>query len=226
MKRWDGKDLKGIWDITVKIDGVNAIWTPAGFTSRRGKLLYNADEAGKQVGAKSGETYEIFCGTFKETISIVRSSKTEKRPVTEYELFDLEPAIDPRLFLITLEDPTAEDIERLFKGVLDKGYEGLVLRGENGERLKVKSKITLDLIVTGMTEGKGRNAGRCGALITSRGKVSGMSDEQREDFWNHPENIVGYMIEAEAMELTEAGKMRHGSFVRIRYDKPMEESDD
>jgi len=223
VKLWGGEDLKGIWDITVKIDGVNAIWDGKGFVSRRGKPLYNANEAGVQVGAKKDEVYEIFCGSFKETISIVRSSVTERRPVTEYELFDLEPFIDPRLFLITLEDPTADEINQLFKGVIDKGYEGLVLRGENGERLKVKDKITLDLIVLDVVEGKGRNKGRTGALVTSKGKVSGMTDDQREEFWNR--DIIGKMIEAECMELTEAGKMRHARFIRVREDKPLEEAD-
>jgi DNA ligase-1 len=227
MKLWNCEDLKGEWIITVKIDGVNATWDGGKFVSRRGKPLYNANEAGRAVGAEEGEVYEIFCGSFKETISIVRSNKNPKREVTEFELFDLEPEIDPRLYLLTMEDPTAEKVKELFKGVIDKGYEGLVLRGPNGERLKVKDKITLDLIVLDVVEGKGRNKGRVGALVTSRGKVSGMTDAQREEFWEHGGvNIIGRMIEVECMQLTEAGKMRHARFTRVRDDKPLEESDD
>jgi hypothetical protein len=227
MKLWKENDLEGMWDITVKIDGVNAIWSAEkGFLSRREKPLYNANQAGMDVGAIEGEVYEIFCGSFKETISIVRSSKTEKREVTEYELFDLEPEIDPRLHLITLENPRADDIKEVFKAVLDKGYEGLVLRGPNGERLKVKDKITLDLTVIDIVEGKGRNKGRVGALVTNMGKVSGMSDAQREEFWEHGgANIIGKIIEVECMEVTEAGKLRHARFIRERWDKPEDEVD-
>ena len=223
MKLWKGNDLEGEWEFTVKIDGVHAIWDKdKGFLSRNGKPLYNANDSGREIGADHGEEYELFCGSFKETISIVRSSKTEKRSVTKYEIFDLEPEIDPRLYLFTMINPYAEDVEIVFKEVIDKGYEGLVLRGPNGERLKVKDKITLDLTVTDVVEGKGRNKGRVGALVTSRGKVSGMTDKEREEFWEG--DIIGKVIEVECMELTESGKMRHARFIRIRDDK--DETDD
>jgi len=228
MKLWNGEDLEGVWDITVKIDGVHAIWNSdlSSFVSRKGKPLFNADPAARSIGASNWEEYEIFCGSFKETVSIVRSSKNPKRQVTEFELFDLEPRIDPRLYLITIIDPTAEQINLLFDAVLDKGYEGLVLRGPDGKRLKVKDKITLDLVVIDIIEGKGRNKGRVGSLVTSMGKVSGMSDDQREKFWEHGgANIIGKLIEVECMEITEAGKMRHARFIRERWDKPEEEND-
>lgn len=225
MKLWNGKDLEGEWGITVKIDGVNATWDGKRFVSRANKPLYNINHLCDVLQPEKGETYEVFCGSFKKTISIVRSSKNSLEEVQGAEMFDLEPEIDPRLGLIKMTDPTATAINTVFKAVRDHGYEGLVLRGPNGERYKVKDKITLDLIVTGITEGKGRNAGRVGALVTSMGKVSGLSDHQRIEWWNDPNEIIGKMITAECMELTEANKMRHGRFVYVRYDKPMEEAD-
>ena len=227
MKLWNNEDLKGVWGFTVKIDGVNATWDGEKFVSRRNKPLHNVSHLGKLIGAEKGEVYEIFCGSFKRTSSIVRRSKDDSELVTEPELFDLEPEIDPRLGLFELENPTAKEIKQVFDEVRRKGYEGLVLRGPNGERLKVKDKITLDLIVLDVIEGKGRNKGRTGALVTSKGKVSGMSDQQREEFWHHGgADIIGQMIEVECMELTEYGKMRHARFIRVRDDKPLEESDD
>lgn len=42
-KDWDGKDLKGTWEVTLKIDGVRALWDidAGGWVSRAGKPLYN-----------------------------------------------------------------------------------------------------------------------------------------------------------------------------------------
>ncbi len=224
MKVWNNEALVGHWIITAKVDGVNATWDGERFVSRRGKPLNNVNHVGASIGAKDGEVYEIFCGSFKDTISVVRSHDSPEHSVIDGMLFDLEPEIDPRLVVVTIKDPTTKEIKALFDGVRAKGYEGLVLRGPNGERLKVKEKLTLDLIVLGVTEGKGRNAGRTGALITSRGKVSGMTDQERNDFYGG--DIVGKLIEVECMELTEKGNMRHARFIKVRDDKPVEENDD
>lgn len=229
MKLWKEDNLKGKWVISYKIDGVNATWNEdkQQFLSRRGKPIHNTHHNGVLIGAEDGETYEVFCGDFKTTSSITRASKNPSREVHHSEMFDLEPELDPRLVVTTLHDPTATQIKLLFKRVLEQGYEGLVLRGEGGERLKVKNVLTFDLIVLDITEGNGRNKGRTGALVTTRGKVSGMSDLEREKFWEHGgSGIIGRMVECECMELTESGKMRHGRFIRIRDDKPLEENDD
>lgn len=224
MKLWDGKDLKGLWKFTVKIDGVNATWDGEKFVSRSNKPLYNINHLEDFLQPEKGEVYEVFCGSFKKSNSLTRRSKDSSELVTQFEMFDLEPEVDPRLGLCTMVDPIADDIEKLFRGVLESGYEGLVLRGPNDERLKVKDKLTFDVIVTGITEGKGKNVGKVGAMITDKGKVSsGLSDKQREEFFDG--SIIGQMIEAECMEVTENGKMRHARFIRIRDDKPLEEAD-
>ncbi len=226
MKLWEKNDLEGRWDITVKLDGVNATWDGEKFISRKNKPLHNVNHLEELLVPEKGEVYEVFCGSFKKSNSLTRRSKNNSELVTEFEMFDLEPEIDPRLYLCALQDPTFEEIDSVFQAILRGGYEGLVLRGPNGERLKVKDKITLDLIVIDITEGTGRNAGRVGALVTSKGKVSGMSDWLRWEFWEHGgANIIGKMIEVECMELTEYGNMRHARFIRIRDDKLMEEAD-
>ena len=226
MKLWNGEDLKGTWDITVKIDGINARWDGDRFVSRSNKPIHNVNHLAGLLDPEVDEIYEVFCGNFKRSKSLTGRSKNDSELVTQFEMFDLEPICDPRLKLVGIVDPTKENIEELFRGVLANGYEGLVLRGPNGERLKVKDKLTFDLIVLDITEGKGRNEGRVGALVTSMGKVSGMSDAERGYFWGrNGKNIIGKMIECECMELTEYGKMRHARFIRVRDDKPKGEAD-
>ena len=57
-----------------------------------------------------------------------------------------------------------------------------------------------------------------GALLTDHGKVgTGFSDSDREEDWK-----IGDLIEAEYMEITEAGKMRHARFIQRRLDKTEE----
>lgn len=144
MKVWGGKDLKGEWLFTVKLDGVNATWDGEKFVSRRNKPLHNVNHLADVLGVEKGEVYEVFCGNVKRTRSILRRSKNDSELVSEFEMFDIEPDIDPRLMLVVLKDPTQDEINLLIRSVLGKGYEGLVLRGPNGERLKVLEEADED----------------------------------------------------------------------------------
>jgi DNA ligase-1 len=89
--------------------------------------------------------------------------------------------------------------------------------------MKIKDELSVDVRVTGMKEGSGKYAGMCGALLVDhRGKmvrVSGMDDEQREEFWNHPRRIIGRMVEVEYQNETAHGSLRHPRFKCLRPDK-------
>jgi DNA ligase-1 len=118
--------------------------------------------------------------------------------------------------------PAAWFIEDALANVLTCGDEGLVL--QQGEvRLKVKPKQSYDVPVTGIIAGKGKHAGRMGALITPMGNVgTGFSDAQRKEFaalFADGPGDFQHIIEVEAMGLTPAGKFRHPRFVRVRWDK-------
>lgn len=93
--------------------------------------------------------------------------------------------------------------------------------------IKVKKFYTYDLRVTGVEAGTGRNVGRLGAVVVSfKGNEvrvgSGFSDEQRIEFWKHPEMIVNRVIEVKYKEVT---KNKNGTeslqfpvFMRIREE--------
>jgi DNA ligase-1 len=119
-------------------------------------------------------------------------------------------------------NPPAHLIEETLTNALAKGDEGLVLQ-QGDVRLKVKPKQSYDVPVTGIIMGKGKHAGRMGAVITPMGKVgTGFSDEQRKEFAALYGPTSGYpfpTIEVDAMGLTPAGKFRHPRFVRVRWDK-------
>ena len=111
--------------------------------------------------------------------------------------------------------------------------EGLMLVGLNSPwqakkvkySQKVKPNLTVDVYVTGLKEHI--RGGKVGALeVDYKGSplyVPGIIDELRERWWNNPDEIIGRLIEVEAMGISKdkTGKesLRHPRFVRIRTDK-------
>jgi len=206
-KLWQEKDLKGIWDVTRKLDGVRMLRDEDGNpVSRNGKPLYNLEGIPADI-----TDAEIFIDNWETTVSRVRSHNGE--PVPAEAAYTIEP-LDPRLYLKRLANPTVTTIKEELTLALARGEEGLVLR-QGDKWLKVKPKETYDVEVTGATEGKGKFAGQIGALITPMGNVSGFNDYLRREFTKE----LPKLIEVEAMGLTPRGKFRHPRFVRVRFDK-------
>lgn len=222
IKPWNGEDLKGRWEVTLKIDGVQAINTEGRWLSRAGKPLYNMPNPMLFIGGH----YEVFLRNLKDTVRAVRTKhvRGDTPSVRVADLFMLYPYTDERLRLIGLQDPPAKDISTLLRAALGTGYEGLVLRSiddPSAPWLKVKPSDTLDLLVTGYEVGEGKHAGRLGALLTSKGRVgTGFTDAERQDFWDRRAYLIGKVtIEVGYMHLTPDGKMRHPRFIRERFDK-------
>lgn len=212
-KGWPGTKLIGDWEVTIKIDGIRAFLSSNGAFSRANKPLNNLS----QYCVDPPRDVEVFCGTFKETFSKVMSKK-KKYDIEPHELFDLEP-IDSRLVYGIITNPEPEHILKILREVNSKGYEGLVLRqGDNW--FKVKPHETYDVIARSFVEGEGKYVGTLGAIVTDMGNVSsGLKDEDRDYYWNNPNEILGQYIEVECMQLTEDGKFRHPVFIRVRSDK-------
>ena len=94
--------------------------------------------------------------------------------------------------------------------------------------IKCKKFYTMDLRVVRIDKGTGRNKDRLGKVYVEYkgnevGVGSGFSDELRDFYWEHPEEIIGKIIEVKYKEQT---KNKDGSeslqfpvFVRIRDDK-------
>ena len=101
-----------------------------------------------------------------------------------------------------------------------EGYEGIMIKKLDAPYeckrstfwMKWKPVITVDLEVVDIEEGTGRNAGRLGALVcegvdedrTIRVNVgSGLSDSDRDNFWNRKDSLVGYIVEVKADAVTQ-----------------------
>jgi ATP-dependent DNA ligase len=233
MKAWNGKDLDGTWIVSYKIDGVRAII--CSFVTREGKnyelsLFRAVSRAGKPLynleNIPSG-TYEIYGGTLKASVQAVRTKDPKKaKPVPIEWAYRLDE-LDPRLFLCTASNLSAEYIHKMLHDANKLGYEGLVLRpvgcNDIEKFLKVKPVDTYDVqvlaIESGDEEGKYKNV--MGRLLTDKGYVGGgFTDAERAAWWLRQDGRdVGATIEVRCDRLTPDGKFRHARYVRLRWDK-------
>ncbi|WP_441280815.1 hypothetical protein [Tardiphaga sp. 862_B3_N1_1] len=208
----------GTWQVTFKVDGVRAIWHDQhGWISRADKPLYNIPPY--QGGPRD---CELYVGSFRNTIRATRTKfrRTDTPIILHEHLFGLD-ILDRRLNAGALTDPSVDDIFARLSSAQASGFEGIVLR--QGDRwIKVKPHETLDVPITGFSEGGGKHAGRLGVITTALGDVgSGFSDEERVALWAEANagTLIGQVVEVSAMELSAAGKFRHPVFVRMRPDK-------
>jgi DNA ligase-1 len=124
------------------------------------------------------------------------------------------------------------EAQRLYEKAREAGEEGLILK--NPDRtyefrrstawVKMKDVKSADARVKGLIPGKGKYAGKVGALVVDfEGKDnsvgSGLSDEERQLWQDNPDLILGKMVEVNYHELTKDGNMRHSRFNKIRWDK-------
>lgn len=131
---------------------------------------------------------------------------------------------------------TPADLERNTRKILADGGEGIVLREpdapycpgkRNATMIKVKQGVSFDLKVVVLEEGKGKYKGMVGKLICrwKNGESikvgSGLNDTQRKDWWTEfaYDDIVGKIVQIDAMAVSSKGKLREPIFKGIRYDK-------
>ena len=119
----------------------------------------------------------------------------------------------------------------VFNKVVSRGGEGVIINLAHAEYMfnrtdsvgKIKQTYSSDGYVVAIHEGSGSNAGRLGSIeVTYKGDIVpigvGFTDEQRQYFWEHPDDIVGHIVEYEYTQSV-AQKVRFGRFIAVRDDK-------
>ncbi|MCK1453586.1 ATP-dependent DNA ligase [Bradyrhizobium sp. 35] len=218
-RAWHGKRLTGDWLVTLKVDGVRAIWCDKrGWLSRAEKELHNIP------AWREGQPRdcEVFVNTFRNTIRATRTRcrKVDTPSIAQEHLYGLAP-LDQRLRLGCLTNPSPAEIRAQLQRANELECEGLVLR-QAEQWIKVKPAETHDVAITGYAEGRGKHRGRLGFVTTTRGAVgAGFTDLERELLWAEAKAqiLVGQVIEVSCMQFTPNGQFRHPVFVRLRPDK-------
>lgn len=145
-------------------------------------------------------------------------------PFEEY--FEAQTLHDPR---VRFDSPTQLDADALRREAKRLKVEGWVVKAEVYDQwFKIKPIRSVDAIMVGWHSGNGRNLGRLGAIEVALadgrrlGKVSGFSDEQRDQISRRD---IGRVVEVEFDSLTSGGKLRFAQFLRFRDDKSALECD-
>lgn len=143
------------------------------------------------------------------------------------------PEDKPYLMIPHIQVHNEQEVMDHFTDVLQAGGEGVVLCNamvqpynygkRDASMVKLKQDLTVDLKVTGYTEGRGKYQGMIGGLVCEYKRqnvtVSGMTDKQRKDWKKEPSLIVGKIIEVKAMVESSKGLLREPRFISIRHDK-------
>lgn len=123
--------------------------------------------------------------------------------------------------------------------IQQRGGEGLILKASDSiyspekrisTLMKIKEEVTVEMLVTGIVEGQGEHEGMCGKLVCKdelgQKHEVGMGcakHEERKNWFIHPANIIGKVVEVKAMKKLADGKYREPRFKAIRHDKEVHE---
>jgi hypothetical protein len=236
---YTGQKIKGVVEISYKIDGVRLLHRDGQLVTRNNKVPPGLDIALTDEAKNKINWYgdcEVYAGSFVESNSPMQQHEPKPNCLTEdmvypldYEEFmGIKHNVDPRLWADKLLDPTPEQIDQYLQSALDKGYEGLVLRTD--ERwYRVKPKHTADVFITGNFEQLDKNKvpkGQLGGFDTAYGKVTAFTDEMRQQLWDNPDQYTGRLMEVQYKELFDSGSFRYAvTFLRFRDDKDTESFD-
>lgn len=120
----------------------------------------------------------------------------------------------------------AQCIEDGYEGAMFLPYDCVYYKGRKSNKLiKFKTMLSMECEIIGLTEGINKYEGMLGALKLKQENGascdcgSGFNDEQRKEFWNNPQQVIGRTIEVKYQELTPDGIMRFPIFMRFRDDK-------
>lgn len=141
---------------------------------------------------------------------------------------------------VNLDEMVGEAQFRAYnKDAIAKGFEGIMIKDPNAvyeckrsaSWLKMKPFIEVSLTVTSVEEGTGKNVGKLGALICEGeddGKIihvnvgSGFTDEQRAEYWDDKDTMLGQIVEVRADAATRSQdsediySLRFPRFLRFR----------
>lgn len=229
-----------------KLDGVRAYWDGRQLVSRQGYAFTPPKGFTAQFPPYplDGELYSGR-GQFEQISAAVRSSSGDWRGI-RLHVFDVPKAqgnlyqrlavatqwlkTHPNAPITIIPQTKVRDRQHamdFLKQIEAQGGEGVMLRqpesrysgGRSSQLLKLKSQYDDECTVTRHYEGKGRNAGRLGAVgcKNRHGEFrigSGFKDKDRD---NPPK--IGAVITYRYRGFTQKGTPKFATFVRIRTDR-------
>jgi len=168
----------------------------------------------------------------KRRSNLLRSMKATFDKVGSIDLIpQIEVDLDTAVGEMQFKQYNKDAIEAGFEGIMIKDVDAEYVCKRHVSWLKQKPFIEVSLTVVAVEEGTGKNEGRMGAIICEGeddGKKiavnvgSGFTDDQRTDFWNSREDILGQVVEVRADAATRSQdsenvwSLRFPRFLRFR----------
>lgn len=122
---------------------------------------------------------------------------------------------------------------QFYHTIVSSGGEGVILkdlRAAYGRGwTKIKKRYDYSTIITGFAPGRGKYQNTLGALRLSVydgfkqlevATCSGMTDAERDEFWQHQNDYLGAVVDVFAQEITEGNRLLHPQFHQLRTDVP------
>lgn len=234
---YTGQKLKGLVEVSYKIDGVRMLYRDGEFVTRNNKIPPGFAQA-TTVEAKAkimayGDC-EIYTGSFFGTNSQLQRHDPDTNCIGEEHVYPLDyhdmedHRFDTRLTICAVSNPTEAFVQGHLLKALELGYEGLVLRTAD-RWYRVKPHYTADVRITGWFEQLDKAKapkGQLGGYTTNYGRVTAFSEEDRQGLWETKDQDVGRLIEVVYRELYDTGSFRYCvKFSRFRDDKDEETFD-
>ncbi len=202
-----------------KLDGICGVWNGRVLATRSGRRINAPADFIAELPALPC-IGELWCGrgTFQEVQSIVLRSEPEARLWRDvrFMVFEGAEGLRPCGRLGVVAQLPARGVREFAEGIIAKGGEGVVVR-DGRSIFKIKLAHDEEATVIGHEPGKGRNAGRLGALIV-RDKYgntfklgTGLTDATR----NKPPRI-GSVVTFTFKDRTDSGKPKFATFMRVR----------
>ena len=244
-QEYKNQDIAG-WAMSEKLDGVRAYWDGKKLISRQGHAFSppKGFTDGFPPFPLDGELYSGR-GQFEQISAAVRSSSGSWQGI-RLHVFDAPQAqgnlyrrldtvsswlkTHPRAAITVIPQTRVRDRQHamdFLKQIEQSGGEGVMLRhpdipytsGRSSSLLKLKSRHDDECTITRHYEGKGRNAGRLGAVgcKNRHGEFrigSGFKDADRD----HPP-AVGTVITYRYRGFTQKGTPRFATYLRVRSDR-------
>ena len=210
--------------ISEKYDGIQARWDGRQLTSRDGNTFHAPAwfTAGLPNRPLTGELW-AGRGRFEAVLSICRAADSGDRwQSITYMVFDGAEAgedLGQHAKPVTRWQVATGEVTDAMQEIVSAGGEGIVIRDADGTDYKLKPQSDDDAVVIGYTDGKGRHAGRCGALQVEdqdgrRFKLgAGLTDLDRD---NPPP--IGAVVEFAFQGRTGRGVPRFARFLRKRAE--------
>ena len=200
-----------------------------------------------KYGRKDDLVYMVFDIIDVHKAYYVRRSRLEEIATNrkQYRLADnTDTHILPILQYFSTSKDLEEGIQFWLEEITKAGGEGLMINV--GDRiyeqkrtnaiLKVKQTQTMDMRVVELYEGTGKHEGRVGALncicIGNDGNMyecrvgTGLSDEQRTQWADNPDRIVGKIVEVAYFSISQDAKTRGGKQYSLRFPRLKRVRDD